>query len=95
MVGGLGRAFGGYDVTAGIAVSLACCLGVFVLLYRRAVRRSLARPPGSVGRLSLGRSLEAAVVAAGDAEQQVVERRARLGVEGLQEGVLQVLDDRP
>lgn len=39
LVGGLGRAFGGAYVTAGIVVSLACCLGAFVLLYRLALPR--------------------------------------------------------
>jgi len=38
-VGGLGRALGGHYVTAGIVVSLACCLGAFVLLYRLALPR--------------------------------------------------------
>jgi hypothetical protein len=39
LVGGLGRAFAGYYVTAGIVVSLTCCLGAFVLLYRLALPR--------------------------------------------------------
>ena len=39
LVGGLGRVFGGYYVTAGIVVSLACCAGAFVLLYQLAVPR--------------------------------------------------------
>ncbi len=39
LVGGLGRAFGGYYVTAGIVLALACCLGAFVLLYRLALPR--------------------------------------------------------
>ncbi len=39
LVGLLGRAFGGYYVTAGIVVSLACCLGAFYLLYRLALPR--------------------------------------------------------
>lgn len=38
-VGLLGRGFGGYYVAAGIVVSLACCLGAFVLLYRLALPR--------------------------------------------------------
>jgi hypothetical protein len=38
-VGGLGRVFGGYYVTAGIVISLACCLGALLLLYRLAVPR--------------------------------------------------------
>lgn len=38
-VGLLGRAFGGYYIAAGIVVSLACCLGAFVLLYRLALSR--------------------------------------------------------
>ncbi|HEY8315373.1 MAG TPA: glycosyltransferase family 39 protein [Gaiellaceae bacterium] len=37
LVGGLGRVFGGYYVTAGIVVSLACCAGAFVLLYKLAL----------------------------------------------------------
>jgi dolichyl-phosphate-mannose-protein mannosyltransferase len=39
LIGGLGRAFGGNYVSAGIVVSLACCLGAFYLLYRLAVPR--------------------------------------------------------
>ena len=39
LVGGLGRVFGGYYVTAGIVVSLACCAGAFVLFYRLASER--------------------------------------------------------
>ena len=39
LLAGLGRAFGGYYVAAGIVVSLACCLGAFVLLYRLALPR--------------------------------------------------------
>ena len=39
LVGGLGRVFGGYYVTAGIVVSLACCAGAFVLFYRLALER--------------------------------------------------------
>jgi hypothetical protein len=35
----LGRAFAGYYVSAGIVISLACCLGAFVLLYRLALPR--------------------------------------------------------
>ena len=38
-VGLLGRAFGGYYVTAGIVISLACCAGAFLLLYRLALPR--------------------------------------------------------
>ncbi len=38
-VGLLGRAFGGYYVLAGIVLSLACCAGAFVLLYRLALPR--------------------------------------------------------
>lgn len=38
-VGLLGRAFGGYYVSAGIVISLACCAGAFVLLYRLALPR--------------------------------------------------------
>ena len=38
-VGVLGRAFGGYYVTAGIVVSLACCAAAFVLLYKLALPR--------------------------------------------------------
>lgn len=38
-VGVLGRVFGGYYVTAGILISLACCAGAFVLLYRLALPR--------------------------------------------------------
>jgi 4-amino-4-deoxy-L-arabinose transferase-like glycosyltransferase len=38
-VGLLGRAFGGYYVFAGIVISLACCAGAFVLLYRLALPR--------------------------------------------------------
>ena len=38
-VGALGRVLGGYYVTAGIVVSLACCAGAFVLLYRLAFPR--------------------------------------------------------
>jgi hypothetical protein len=37
MVAGLGRVFAGYYVSAGIVVSLACCAGAFVLLYRLAL----------------------------------------------------------
>jgi Mannosyltransferase (PIG-V) len=36
-VGLLGRVFGGYYVTAGIVVSLACCAAAFVLLYKLAL----------------------------------------------------------
>jgi hypothetical protein len=39
LVGGLGRVFGGYYVTAGIVVSLACCAAAFVLFYRLALAR--------------------------------------------------------
>lgn len=39
LVGGLGRVFGGYYVTAGIVVSLAACAGAFVLFYRLARER--------------------------------------------------------
>ena len=39
LVGLFGRAFGGYYVTAGIVVSLACCAGAFVLFYRLALAR--------------------------------------------------------
>jgi 4-amino-4-deoxy-L-arabinose transferase-like glycosyltransferase len=39
MVGGFGRAFGGHYIVAGLIVSLACCLGAFVLLYRLALPR--------------------------------------------------------
>jgi hypothetical protein len=39
LVGLLGRVFGGYYVTAGIVVSLACCAGAFVMLYRLALPR--------------------------------------------------------
>ncbi len=35
----LGRVFGGHYVLAGIVLSLACCAGAFVLLYRLAVPR--------------------------------------------------------
>jgi hypothetical protein len=38
-IGLLGRALGGYYVAAGIVVSLACCAGAFVLLYRLALPR--------------------------------------------------------
>ena len=38
-VGLLGRVFDGYYVSAGIVVSLACCAGAFVLLYRLALPR--------------------------------------------------------
>lgn len=38
-VGLLGRALGGYYVSAGIVISLACCAGAFVLLYRLALPR--------------------------------------------------------
>jgi hypothetical protein len=38
-VGLLGRAFGGYYVTAGIVLSLACCAGAFFLLYKLALPR--------------------------------------------------------
>jgi hypothetical protein len=38
-VGLLGRVFGGYYVTAGIVVSLACCAAAFVLLYKLALPR--------------------------------------------------------
>ena len=38
-VAGVGRALGGYYVTAGIVVSLACCAAAFVLLYRLALPR--------------------------------------------------------
>jgi 4-amino-4-deoxy-L-arabinose transferase-like glycosyltransferase len=38
-VGAVGRMFDGYYVTAGIVVSLACCAGAFVLLYRLALPR--------------------------------------------------------
>ena len=38
-VGLLGRTFGGYYVLAGIVLSLACCAGAFVLLYRLALPR--------------------------------------------------------
>lgn len=39
LVGGLGRAFLGHYVLAGLAISLACCLGAFFLLYRIAEAR--------------------------------------------------------
>ena len=39
LVGALGRVFDGYYVSAGIVVSLACCAGAFVLLYRLALPR--------------------------------------------------------
>lgn len=39
LVAGLGRVFGGQYVLAGIVVSLAACLGAFVLLYRLAEER--------------------------------------------------------
>lgn len=39
LVGGLGRLFGGYYVSAGLVVSLAACAGSFVLLYRMARAR--------------------------------------------------------
>jgi Mannosyltransferase (PIG-V) len=38
-MGLVGRAFGGYYVSAGIVVSLGCCLGAFFLLHRLALRR--------------------------------------------------------
>ena len=38
-IGLLGRAFGGHYIVAGIVISLACCAGAFVLLYRLAVPR--------------------------------------------------------
>jgi len=38
-VGLLGRVFGGYYVTAGIVISLVCCAGAFLLLYRLALPR--------------------------------------------------------
>jgi Mannosyltransferase (PIG-V) len=38
-MGLLGRAFGGHYVIAGIVISLACCLGAFVLLYRLALSK--------------------------------------------------------
>jgi hypothetical protein len=38
-VGILGRVFGGYYVTAGIVISLACCAAAFVLLYKLALPR--------------------------------------------------------
>ncbi len=38
-IGALGRAFAGYYVTAGIVISLASCLGAFLLLYRLALPR--------------------------------------------------------
>ena len=39
LVGGLGRVFGGHFVLAGVVVSLAACLGAFLLLYRLAESR--------------------------------------------------------
>jgi hypothetical protein len=39
LVGGLGRLFGGYYVSAGIVISLVCCAASFVLLYRLARAR--------------------------------------------------------
>ena len=36
LLGGLGRAFGGHYVVAGLVLSLACCLGSFLLLQRLA-----------------------------------------------------------
>jgi hypothetical protein len=39
LVAGLGRAFGGHYVLAGILISLACCAGAFELLYRLAEPR--------------------------------------------------------
>lgn len=39
LVGGLGRAFGGHYVVAGLVLSLACCLGSFLLLQRLAEAR--------------------------------------------------------
>jgi hypothetical protein len=36
LVGGLGRLLGGHYVLAGVVISLAACLGTFVLLYRLA-----------------------------------------------------------
>jgi Ca2+/Na+ antiporter len=39
LVAGVGRTFGGHYVLAGIVVSLACCLGAFVLLERLAEER--------------------------------------------------------
>src|SRR3989442_111466 len=42
-VGVLGRAFGGYYVSAGIAVSLGCCVGAFWLLYRLSLPPARAR----------------------------------------------------
>jgi hypothetical protein len=36
LIGGLGRAFGGAYTIAAIVISLACCAGAFVLLYRLA-----------------------------------------------------------
>jgi len=38
-VGLLGRVFGGYYVTAGIVVSLACCAAAFLLLYKLALAK--------------------------------------------------------
>jgi hypothetical protein len=39
LVAGLGRAFFGHYIVAGLVVSLLCCLGAFVLLYRLAEDR--------------------------------------------------------
>jgi Mannosyltransferase (PIG-V) len=39
LVGGLGRVLGGHFVLAGVIVSLAACLGAFLLLYRLAESR--------------------------------------------------------
>ncbi|MHB8468448.1 MAG: mannosyltransferase family protein [Gaiellaceae bacterium] len=38
-IGLLGRAFGGHFVIAGIVISLVCCAGAFILLYRLALPR--------------------------------------------------------
>jgi hypothetical protein len=43
---GLGRALGGYYVTAGIVISLACCAAAFVLLYKLALRHMDASAAG-------------------------------------------------
>ena len=46
LVGLLGRAFGGYYVTAGIVVSLASCLGAFFSSHFWLLRGSASRAPG-------------------------------------------------
>jgi 4-amino-4-deoxy-L-arabinose transferase-like glycosyltransferase len=52
LVGGIGRLFGGYYVSAGLVISLACCAGSFVLLYRIA-RRRLGDDPAALAVLYL------------------------------------------